>query len=151
MNKAFVREPDDDGRRHCPRCESLGVPVQSGPLDRHVRPEVRSRIGGAAWFCSYPPCAVAYFDGFLSQIAVDELLHPVYPKDPDATLCECFGFSQAEIDADLDEGTPVRIRALLQRSQSSEARCASHAPDGRCCLTEIKRIYMKERERRNSG
>ena len=27
MNKAFVREPDDDGRAYCPRCNSLGAPV----------------------------------------------------------------------------------------------------------------------------
>ena len=29
MNKAFVREPDFDGRAFCPRCGALGLPVVS--------------------------------------------------------------------------------------------------------------------------
>ncbi len=145
MNKAFIREPDDDGNRRCPRCGALGVAVSSGPLDSHIKPEIRSKIGQSGWFCSYPPCDVAYFDSFDSVIITEELQHPVYPKDPDATLCRCFGFTLEEIEADIEDGTPSRIRALLAKSQSSDARCQSLSPDGRCCLTEIKRIYMKRR------
>ena len=147
MNKAFVREPDDDGRRLCPRCGSLGKAVLAGPLDQHVRPEFRDRIRSSAWFCPYSDCTVAYFDSFGSMILVEELNSPVYPKDPDAPLCACFGFTIEEIEADVDEGTPVRIRELLQKSQSPEARCQSLAADGTCCMTEVKRIYMKLRGR----
>ena len=32
MNKAFVREPDDTGAGHCPRCGSLGIAVGAETL-----------------------------------------------------------------------------------------------------------------------
>ncbi len=39
MNKAFVREPESDGRAYCPRCGALGTPVNKVTLDRYVRNE----------------------------------------------------------------------------------------------------------------
>ena len=45
MNKAFVREPESDGRAYCPRCGSLGTPVNKTTLDRHVQHQVATRIG----------------------------------------------------------------------------------------------------------
>jgi hypothetical protein len=145
MNKAFIREPDDDGRAYCRRCGSLGTPVGAGPLETHLRPPARSRIGSSAWFCSYPPCDVAYFDMFNTQIVVSELNAAVYPKDPEASLCSCFGFTLDDIEADVADGTPIRIRELLAKSQSDAARCQTLAPDGRCCMREIQRLYMKLR------
>ena len=73
MNKAFVREPEEDGRAYCPRCRSLGVPVMSGPLDTHIRPESRGKLRHDAWFCSFPRCDVAYFNEFDTVVTVDEL------------------------------------------------------------------------------
>ncbi len=49
MNKAFVREPEDDGRAFCPRCRSLGNAVDAGPLDSHIRSESRAKLGHDAW------------------------------------------------------------------------------------------------------
>jgi hypothetical protein len=43
MNKAFVREPDFDGRAFCPRCGALGLPVEHGPLDAHIQPASRAQ------------------------------------------------------------------------------------------------------------
>ena len=43
MNKAFVREPDSDGRVFCPRCGALGLVVGAEPMDTHVRPESRAK------------------------------------------------------------------------------------------------------------
>ncbi len=40
MNKAFVREPESDGRAYCPRCGALGLPVGAGPLDKYIRSAV---------------------------------------------------------------------------------------------------------------
>src|SRR5689334_9857801 len=64
MNKAFIREPDDDGRAYCPRCKTLGRPVDFGPLDTHIRPEFRAKMQDSAWFCAFPRCDVAYFNLF---------------------------------------------------------------------------------------
>jgi hypothetical protein len=143
MNKAFVREPEDDGRAYCPRCRSLGLAVEAGPLDTHIRPEFRSKLREAAWFCNFPRCDVAYFNDFDVVVTIDELNAPVYPKDAHAPLCACFGFSYDDVLADVDDSTPTRIRALLAKSKSPEARCRTVAADGRCCMTAVQELYFK--------
>jgi hypothetical protein len=145
MNKAFVRESEDDGRAYCPRCRSLGVAVEAGPLETHVRPEARGRLRDAAWFCNFPRCEVAYFNQLDAVVTVDELVGPVYPKDQDAPLCACFGFTYDDVLADVREGIPTRIRALLAKSKSPEARCTSAAADGRSCMTAVQELYLRLR------
>jgi hypothetical protein len=145
MNKAFVREPEDDGRAYCPRCRSLGVAVQSGPLDANIRSESRGKLREDAWFCGFPRCDVAYFNDFEATVTIDELNAPVYPKDVNAPLCACFGLTYDDVEADVAEGTPTRIRALLAKSKSPEARCASIAADGRSCMTAVQELYMRLR------
>jgi hypothetical protein len=143
MNKAFVREPDDDGRQLCPRCGSIGVPVDAVVLDAHIRPTARSKMLHDAWFCSFPRCHVVYYNQFDSVVTTDELFRPVYPKDGDAPICACFGFTYDDVAADVAAGTPTRIRELLARAKSSEARCSSTAADGRSCVGAIQELYMK--------
>jgi hypothetical protein len=145
MNKAFIREPEDDGRAYCPRCKSLGVPVESGPLDRHIRPESRGKLRDAAWFCGFPRCVVAYFNQFEAVVTMDELKAPVYPYDPNAPLCACFGLTYDDVEADVRDGTPTRIRELLAKSKSSDAHCQMLAPDGRCCMSAVQELYMRLR------
>jgi hypothetical protein len=145
MNKAFVREAEFDGRAYCPRCGTQGSPVGTGPPDAHLRPEARRKLQDSAWYCSYARCDVVYFNLLETVATVDELAAPVYPYDLDAPLCACFGFRYDEIDADVRDGVPSRIRQLLARSQSSEARCHELAVDGQCCMREVQRLYMKLR------
>jgi hypothetical protein len=149
MNKAFVREPDFQGRAFCPRCGSEGVPVGSGPLNTHIRPEVRGKLQDSAWFCGYARCDVAYFNQFEAFVQIDELNAPIYPHDLDAPLCACFGLTYDDVEADVREGYPVRIRELLAKSQSDAARCHSLAPDGQCCLRQVQQLYVKLREGRH--
>jgi Zinc binding domain len=145
MNKAFVREPDDDGRAYCPRCRSLGQPVGPGPLDTHVWPESRAKMHDAAWFCGYPHCEVAYFNQFEAVVTTGELRAPVYPKDLDAPICACFGLKYDEVEADVAEGTPTRIRDLLAKFKTPTANCATLAADGKCCIGAVQELYMKLR------
>jgi hypothetical protein len=145
MNKAFVREPEDDGRAYCPRCKSLSVEVGPEPLDTHVRPDARGKLRDRAWFCNFARCDVAYFNDFDAVVTVDELNAPVYPKDPDAPICACFGFTYDDVVADARDEKPLRIRALLAKSKSPEARCRAAAPDGRCCMTAVQELYMRLR------
>ena len=143
MNKAFVREPEFDGRAYCVRCGSLGVSVGTLTLDSQIRKESRSRLGETAWFCDFARCEVAYFDLFERFVSVAELQAKVYPKDIDAPVCACFGFTLDEIEADVRDGTPTRIRELLAKSKSSSAKCRVLAADGRCCMAEVQRLYMR--------
>src|SRR4051812_44483648 len=137
MNKAFVREPEADGRAYCPRCGTLGVPVGEGPLDTYIRPEVRAKMHDAAWLCGFPRCEVAYFNEFEAIVTTDELQKPIYPKDLDAPLCACFGFTYDDVAADAREAQPRRIRELLAKSKSEHAQCQTLAADGRCCMGAV--------------
>lgn len=145
MNKAFVREPEDDGRAYCARCGALGRPVESGPLDTHIRPEARHKMTDAAWFCGFPRCDVAYFNLFGAVVLMDELNAPVYPYDPNAPICACFGLTYDDVEADIRDGQPTRVRDLLAKSKSPEARCHVLAADGNCCMGAVQELYMRLR------
>ena len=143
MNKAFVREPDADARVLCPKCGAVGTAVGSGPLDTHIQDEVRSRMADSAWYCSHADCDVAYFNLFEQFVLTSELKGPVFPYDLDAPICACFGLTYDDVDADSRDDAPVRIRQLLAKSKSADARCQSLAVDGQCCIRELQKLYMK--------
>lgn len=99
-------------------------------------------MSDAAWFCSFMKCDIAYFDLFESRVSVEELRSPVYPKDADAPICACFGFTIEDLEADVSDGTPTRIRELLAKSKSDDSNCRVLAADGQCCMREVQRLYM---------
>ena len=142
MNKAFVREPDQ-ADEHCPRCGSLGQAVGRVTLESHLPPEARGQLSDFACFCPYPPCEVAYFDMFERVVPISALLRPVYPKDPDAPICGCFGLTCEDIEQDVREGVVTRVKALLAKAQSADAHCASKAANGQSCVPEVQRYFMK--------
>ena len=146
MNKAFVRESEFDGRAYCPKCGSLGNPVTQSTLDHHVPSPARNRLGDSAWFCDFGSCEIAYFDLFEQTVLATELRSPVYPKCNVAPICACFGFRIEDIEADLEVDEPVRIRELLEKSKSGDARCQTLAADGRCCMRVVQRLYMAWRQ-----
>ncbi|HWA99168.1 MAG TPA: hypothetical protein VG713_11775 [Pirellulales bacterium] len=145
MNKAFVKEPEQSTAAQCPRCGSLGIAVGEATLDAQLAPEARQTIGDSAFFCPFPTCEAAYFDLFERVVPVAALAHPVYPKDPDAPICPCFGFTREAIEQDLAEGGVRRTRELIEKAKSSAARCLTQAPDGRSCVAEVQRYYMQRR------
>ncbi|HUE12996.1 MAG TPA: hypothetical protein VMR25_02425 [Planctomycetaceae bacterium] len=146
MNKAFVRDAEPTVDR-CPRCGSIGQPVGSVTLDAFIRTQDRQQLGETACFCPSDTCPVAYFDAFERLVTFDQLVKPVYPKDPDAPICGCFGLTRAEIEADVHEGVATRTRALIERSKSPEARCPQMAANGQSCVPAVQRYFMKCRQR----
>jgi hypothetical protein len=144
MNKAFVREPDDTGQLHCPACGSLGVAVQRETWQAHVKPDTVS-LAETAFFCPYAKCEVVYFDMFERRATVDQLWHGVYPKDPQAPLCGCFGLTVEDVQVDVREGVVTRVRDLLAKASSTAAQCRTKAASGQCCVPEVQRCYMKLR------
>lgn len=145
MNKAFIKEPEDTGEAHCPRCGSLGVAVSDSTLSAQLSADDRRNLPETAWFCPFARCEVAYFDQFERTVAANRLSRPIYPKDPDAPICACFGFTCDEIEADVSEGVATRVRELLAKSKSPEARCTVMSPSGQCCMGEVQRYFMKLR------
>jgi hypothetical protein len=146
MNKAFVREPDQTGPANCPRCGSLGTTVSAQTLDAWLSPGARRTLPETANFCPFPRCEVVYFDHFERVITVDEVARSVYPKDPSAPLCACFGFTLDDIEADLAENGVARTKALVARAKGADAHCLTAAADGRSCVAEVQRCYMRLRE-----
>jgi hypothetical protein len=144
MNKAFVRESDSTIER-CPQCGSPGESVGAATLDALLKPEHRSQLGAEAYFCASATCPIAYFDQFERSAAIDALARPVYPKDPAAPICPCFGLTPDEVEDDARAGDVARVRAAIERAKSAEARCPQTAPNGRSCVAEIQRYYMKHR------
>ena len=143
MNKAFVREPEPDGTAFCPQCGTLGVPVSKGTLDQHVMAEARSKLGASAWFCGFARCEAAYFDLFERVVFVNELKQPIYPKDSNAPICPCFGFTLEDIDSAVQQKSPASIRELLHKSESNAANCELLSPSGKCCMQEVQRLYIR--------
>ena len=148
MNKAFIKEPEQDRDTHCPRCGSVGLQVADATLAAQVKAEKAEELGEVAFFCPFARCEVTYFDLFERYLTADDLQRAVYPKDPAAPLCGCFGLTTEDVEADLREGTPRRIRELLAKSQSPAANCAVKSASGRCCMPDVQRYYLKRRQER---
>lgn len=142
MNKAFVRESDDTEIR-CPLCGTAGERVPEPALQTYLAPEVRQRLGNSVYFCETPTCKAVYFDAVEDFISVDEVLKPVYPKDPDAPMCACFGLTRDDIEQDLAEGFPRRVREIVAKAKTDEARCSEKAASGRSCVAEVQKYYLR--------
>lgn len=146
MNKAFVRESDST-EVYCPRCGAAGVETPRVAVEAHAPADARRQLATTAFFCATPNCEVAYFDAFEATVPAESLVRPVYPKDAAAPLCGCFGLTIDDVEADVAEGVPRRIRELLAKSKSPAAHCDEASPTGRCCLPEVQRAYFKLREK----
>jgi hypothetical protein len=86
-----------------------------------------------------------YFDIFERVLEVDRLTGPVWPKDPAAPICACFGFGRDEIEADIREGSVQRTREQLDKAGSPAAHCATASASGHSCVPDVQRYYMKHR------
>jgi hypothetical protein len=148
MNKAFVREPDSTAD-YCPRCGSAGQPVGPETLRTYL-PEDKVRcLSDPANFCPSPRCDVVYFDAFERFVLTSELQRPVYPKDPNAPVCACFGLTRDDIEQDVREGVVTRVRAILEKAASPEAQCSQLAANGCSCAAYVQKYYMQCREARS--
>jgi hypothetical protein len=141
MNKAFVREADPTAD-YCPRCGSQGQAVGEETLEHQLSAQQRKMVGATACFCPSPRCKVVYFDAFERVILTTDLGRPVYPKDPDAPICACFGLTREDIEADAQEGVTTRVKAVLEKARSPAARCAQMAANGRGCTAYVQKCYL---------
>ena len=146
MNKAFVREPDEPDDLHCPRCQAIGQAVEAATIAAHLRDGERNPLGSSACFCPAAACEVAYFDAHGQSIPAALLNRPVFPKDPDAPVCACFNLKADDILADAAANNPAGVRELIRLSKSPRADCAARAANGRCCVAEVQRIFLKARQ-----
>lgn len=143
MSRAFVKEDDGSADGRCPKCGNVGQAVQKDTLDHHLLPEARANLSATGSFCQNPICPVIYFDDFERTVTAEDVRTPVYPKDPEAPICACFGLTRLDIDADVAESGVKRCRATVEKSRSPDARCAILSPSGQSCVSEIQKYYQK--------
>jgi hypothetical protein len=124
----------------------LGVAVTHETLQSFVLPNALDSVAESAFFCPFPTCEIVYFDVFDRVINAESIKQHVYPKDPNAPICGCFGLTLDDIEQDVREGVVTRCKALIARAKSDEARCATMSPSGQSCIPEIQRQYMKRRQ-----
>lgn len=146
MNKAFVREPDRLAE-YCPRCGTKGELVGAATLEAQLPPERRGAVANPANFCPSPQCEVVYFDSFERVVLQRELDKPVYPKDPSAPLCACFGLTREDIEQDVREGVVTRTRAVLEKAKAGQGRCQQLAVNGRSCAAYVQKYYLQCRDK----
>ncbi len=144
MNKAFVKEQDSTEGR-CPRCGSPGSVVFQETLRAHLAPVMVEHLTDSAFFCSQPRCPVVYFDLFDRVVEETDVKTAVYPKNPAAPLCACFGLTREDVEEDIREGGVVRTRACIEKAKSPAARCAIASPSGQSCIADVQGYYMKSR------
>ncbi len=142
MNKAFVREPDSTAD-YCPGCGSKGEPVGTETLKEFLTDEQRGAITESANFCPSPRCEVVYFDSFERTVVAADIQRPVYPKDPTAPICACFGLTREDIEQDVREGVTTRVKAIIEKAKTSAARCRQKAANGQPCIAYVQKCYMQ--------
>ena len=143
MNKAFCKEPDSAVPPRCPRCGNEGAQVATETLAAHVTPAAVAALGEPAYFCGTDSCSVAYFDLLERQIPAANAHGLHWPKDPQGPLCCCYGLTVDDVDADLAEGVPTRVRAVLKQSGLPEAACGIHSADGRPCVARVQKYFLR--------
>ncbi len=142
MNKAFVREPDRIAE-YCPRCGSKGEPVAAETLQSFLSEDQRRMVAEPANFCPSPQCDVVYFDSLDRTVRTADIQRPVYPKNPAAPLCPCFGLTREDIEQDVHEGVATRTRAVLEKAKSRAAQCRKMTANGRPCVAYVQKYYLQ--------
>jgi hypothetical protein len=145
MSRAFVKESETPEPR-CPTpqgCGTLGVAVSAATLAANLTQGPIPSFHGEVFYCSNPDCEVAYFDAYGSRAMRDQLRVATWPKDPDGPVCACFGVKADAIEDWAASGDKSELKALLARIERGEGRCATLAPDGKCCATEVRRVFLR--------
>lgn len=143
MNKAFVRESEDSGQGNCPRCGSLGLLVGGDAVTAHLKPESQRAISRPAYFCETPSCDVVYFDHFERVATTGDVATAVFPKDPSAPICSCFGLTLDDVEEAADSGDLTRLRETIAKANAPDSRCTLLSPQGRKCTAALQRAYMR--------
>ena len=143
MNKAFCKEPEQSGRPLCPRCGAEGQVVTVATLEAHVSAGDAGTLAEPVAWCDTETCPVAYFDSLERSIDVGRASGIHWPKDPAGVLCACHGLTCEDVDADLAEGEPKRVRGIVRRAGEPGAECSLRSADGRSCVARVQRVYVR--------
>jgi hypothetical protein len=132
----------------CLECGRPGRLVDRITVKAMLRPEALMRLAASEHrFCPTPECPVVYF-GFDEIFDREEIVVPVFQKEPagDRTVCYCFGVSESDIRRETAEtGRSTagdRVTALVKAERCA---CEVKNPQGSCCLGNIAAVTAEAR------
>ena len=136
----------------CPRCGTRGRTVPEVTLELLLEPGV-ARGEGPHRFCRNPICEVVYFaERGGAVLGRDALTVRVGFKEDasDRPVCYCFGYSAADIGADVAAtGTSSIPDIITEHCRRGEDRCPETNPQGSCCLGNVHAVLHGIREAAN--
>ena len=145
MYKASFKEPDPNLPPRCPRCGADGLPVGPETLLAHLASDAAESLGEPAYWCETDACHVAYFDLFERSVDADAAHGLYWPKDPAGPLCACHGLTCDDVDLEIAEGKPARVREAVRRAGLPGAECVTRSADGRPCTARVQRYFLRRR------
>jgi hypothetical protein len=126
----------------------VGESVGTATLDALLKPECRAKLGESRELLPIGICDVAYFDQFERSVGVTDLLRRSIRRSR-APICACFGSPAKRSKTRSARKVLVQVRGAVERAKSDEARCSQTAANGRSCVAEIQRYYLKCRARKS--
>lgn len=128
--------------RECPECGARGKGVDIVTLEHLLNPAALGRLDRDASFrfCATPDCDVVYFAAGRKPFHQADLTVRVglKVKEPPVPVCYCFGFTKADIAAQLAAtGQSTIAREITARVKAGECACEIKNPQGSCCLGNV--------------
>lgn len=124
----------------CPECGRPGRLVERITVKAMLRAPALMRLSAPEHrFCPTPTCAVVYF-GPDEVFDGEEIVVPVFQKEPegDRTVCYCFAVTEGDIRREIVEAgrstATDRITALVKAERCA---CEVRNPQGTCCLGNV--------------
>ncbi len=124
----------------CPACARQGRLVQRITVKAMLRPAALMRLSACEHrFCPTPTCRVVYF-GPGEVFDRDEVVTPVFQKEPegDRIVCYCFEVSEGHIRHEVAEtGRSTAADRITALVKAERCACEVKTPQGSCCLGNI--------------
>lgn len=136
-----VGDPGSAGKE-CPVCRARGKGLDLVTLEHLLTIEAIGRLDRAASyrFCATPDCDVVYFADGKEPFRKADLTIRVglKVKEPPVPVCYCFGFTEADIAAQLAAtGRQTIAQEIAARVNAGECACELKNPQGSCCLGNV--------------
>lgn len=128
------------GPTRCAVCDQPGRTVDPITVKALLKPEALARLTAPAHrFCSTPSCPVVYF-GEGEAFDRNEVVAPVFQKEPagDRTVCYCFAIGEADLRREIAKTAhSTAAQRITEHVQAGRCACEIKNPQGSCCLGNV--------------